>query len=375
MNAPVVECVDATKRFDSVAAVDGVSFTLAPGELLSILGPSGCGKTTLLRLIAGFDSLDRGEIKIQGWQVSTTHGQAPPESRNVGMVFQDYALFPHLTVAQNISFGLKRLKSDERVKRLGEVLELVRLAGLEQRYPHELSGGQQQRVALARTLAPRPVTVLLDEPFSNIDATMRTDMRREVDRILRENHITTVFVTHDREEAFAMADRIGVMRDGRLDQIDTPEALYHTPATPFVARMSGLCDMLGGKVEGDRVVTDLGKLAWSARDGDFSNGAEVDLLVRADDFQLVPDPQGSSVVVSREFRGDEIILAVRVPSGATLRCRRHHYSTLPPGTRVTLFPTRAAPFVAFPRSEGDRSPSPQAPSDMGHPGRLPRGIA
>ena len=352
MSSPVVECVGATKRYGEVLAVDRVGLTLEPGEILSILGPSACGKTTMLRLIAGFELLDEGEVRIQGRLVSTPQNHIPPERRNVGMVFQEYALFPHLTVAQNISFGLRRVSAQERRSRLGEVLDLVRLAGLEQRYPHELSGGQQQRVALARTLAPRPVTLLLDEPFSNIDATMRADMRGEVEGILRDNQITTMFVTHDREEAFAVGDRIAVMRQGRVDQIDSPDVLYQNPATPFVARMTGACDFLKGEVRNVRVVTELGKLAWTAADEGLSEGAQVDLLVRPDDFQLAPDPQSEAVVVSREFRGDEVVLVVRTPSGATLRCRRHHYSTLPPGTRVTLFPTRAAPFVAFKRQVG-----------------------
>ena len=214
-------------------------------------------------------------------------------------------------------------------------------------------------MALARTLAPRPVTLLLDEPFSNIDATMRADVRSEVNAILREHRITTVFVTHDREEAFAIADRVAVMNEGRLEQIDTPEALYHFPATPFVARMTGLCDFLVGEVRGRRVVTDLGDLAWSAAADGIDDGEMVELLVRLDDFQLAPDPGSETIVVSREFRGDEVILLVRVPSGATVRCRRHHYSTLPPGTRVAIFPTRAAPFVAYP-SEGGAPGRPSA---------------
>ena len=223
---PVVRCSGVTKRYGAVAAVEGLSFALQPGEILSILGPSGSGKTTVLRLIAGFESPDRGEIQIQGRVVSGPAVHVPPNRRNVGMVFQEYALFPHLTVAQNVSFGLRRMSRQERGRRLAEVLALARLGGLEERYPHELSGGQQQRVALARTIAPRPVTVLLDEPFSNLDAGMRRRLRQEVTDILRAHTIATVFVTHDREEAFAMADRIGVMNDGHLEQLDTPDRIY-----------------------------------------------------------------------------------------------------------------------------------------------------
>lgn len=348
MTAPVVECVDASKSFGGVTAVDRVSFALEPGEILSILGTSGCGKTSVLRLIAGFETPDAGEIRIEGAVVSGPGGLVPPEKRGVGMVFQEYALFPHMTVAQNISFGLANAPEQEQRERLAEILELVQLTGLERRYPHELSGGQQQRVALARTLAPRPVTLLLDEPFSNVDATMRTDLRHEVDAILRESRITTIFVTHEREEAFAMADRVAVMSNGRFDQIDTPDALYHAPATKSVARMVGTCDFLSGVVNGGRIQTELGSLAWERNGHDYPDGTPVDVLVRLDDFQIAPDPKGTAVVASREFRGDEIILVVRTPSGAELRCRRHHYSTLPPGTSITLFPTKASPFVAFP---------------------------
>ena len=351
MSTPIIESIGVIKRFDDVLAVDDVNLSLDEGEILSILGPSGCGKTTMLRIFAGFETIDEGEIHIQKRLVSAPGFHLPPEQRTVGMVFQEYALFPHLTVAQNVLFGLSKLPDKQKRKRLAEVLELVRLVGLENRYPHELSGGQQQRIALARTLAPRPVTVLLDEPFSNIDATLRTEMRREIETILRENHITTVFVTHDREEAFAIADRIAVMNNGRIDQIDTPDVLYHSPATRFVARMSGMCDFLSGEVHDGRVVTDLGRLTWVDNDEKYPDGTHLDLLVRLDDFQIAPHPDGDSIVVSREFRGDEIILGIETPSGAMLRCKRHHYSTLPTGTHVTLFPTRATPFVAFKRIE------------------------
>jgi iron(III) transport system ATP-binding protein len=345
----VVQIADATKRFGSTTAVDHVSFELEPGEKLAVLGASGCGKTTLLRLIAGFEAPDEGEVRVAGKLVSGGGALVPPEDRNVGMVFQEYALFPHLSVAQNISFGLKKMAKEDRKGRLEEVLDLVMLTGLEARYPHELSGGQQQRVALARTLAPRPVTVLLDEPFSNVDATMRSDLRRDINRILRENHITTVFVTHEREEAFAMADRLAVMTDGHMDQIATPDALYHAPAARSVARMVGACDFVSGEVTGGRIETEFGSFAWQSGDQEYPDGAQVDLVVRLDDFQIVPDPKGPAEIVSREFRGDEIILTARLPSGTEVRCRQHHHSTLPTGTRVTLLPTKAAPFVAFGR--------------------------
>ena len=348
MTPPVVECARASKSFGPTRAVDDVSFAVASGEIVGFLGPSGSGKTTLLRLIAGFETVSAGEVRIAGNLVSGPRGHVPPERRNVGVVFQEYALFPHLTVAENVEFGLGDLARPERESRRQSVLDLVRLDGMEARYPHELSGGEQQRVALARTLAPRPVTILLDEPFSNLDAGMKADMRREVADILHKGGATAVFVTHDREEAFAMADRVAVLHSGRLEQIDSPSALYHSPATPFVARATGACDFLPGRVQAGRAQTDVGTLALTGPAGALRDGTEVDVLVRADDLQLAPDPNGGSVVLSREFRGDEVLLTVRTPSGAEVHCRRHHYSTLPIGARVRLFPVRAEPFAAFP---------------------------
>ena len=347
MSGPVVDCRGMTKRYGDAVAVNGVSFALQPGEILSILGPSGCGKTTTLRLIAGFESPDCGEISIEGRLVFGASGHVPPDRRNVGMVFQEYALFPNRTVAQNVSFGLQRLSGGERAQRLSEVIELVKLGGLEDRYPYELSGGEQQRVALARTIAPRPIVMLLDEPFSNLDAGMRRVMRQEVEVILRENGIAAVFVTHDREEAFAMADRIGVMRDGHLEQLDTPDVIYHSPATSFVAELAGTSDFITGEVRGDLVVTEVGVLPYVCDNGALQEGSQVKLLVRPDDFQAMPHAEGASVVHSREFRGDETILVVRMASGTTLRCRQHADSTLGPGMRVNLVQERAAAFLAF----------------------------
>ena len=239
MRPPVIECKAVAKSFGPAPAVDGISLALGTGEVLSILGPSGAGKTTLLRLIAGFERLDGGEISIQGRVVSGTSQHVPPDRRNVGMVFQEYALFPHKTVAENVTFGLHKLGGLERDRRLAEVIELVKLGGLEGRYPHELSGGQQQRAALARTIAPRPSAVLLDEPFSNLDAGLRREMRREVAGILRESGTATIIVTHDQEAAFSIGDRVGVVRDGRLEQVDAPHVIYESPATQFVAKMVG----------------------------------------------------------------------------------------------------------------------------------------
>ncbi|MCI0438839.1 MAG: ABC transporter ATP-binding protein, partial [Chloroflexi bacterium] len=347
--SPQVQCEGVTKRFGDVLAVDGVSFALEQGRILSILGPSGCGKTTLLRLIAGFESVDAGEIRIRGSLASSPTSHAPPERRNVGMVFQEYALFPHMTVAQNVAFGLGRLSRHERAQRVSEVLELVRLNGLDGRYPHELSGGQQQRVALARTLAPGPVAVLLDEPFSNLDAGMRSAMRQEVEAILRAGGVATIFVTHDREEAFAMADMVGVMANGRLEQLDAPDAIYHRPATPSVARLVGTCDFLRGVIRGGVAVTELGKLPCAFVNGKAADGLQVELLVHPDDFRVEAGEGGACAIKSWEFRGDETILVVELPSGATLRCRHRSHSRLRAGQRVNLIPDTGVVFVAFER--------------------------
>ena len=346
MRPPVIECTAVSKSFGPAPAVSGISFALMPGEVLSILGPSGAGKTTLLRLIAGFERLDEGEISIEGRVVSGTSQHEAPDRRNVGMVFQEYALFPHKTVAENISFGLHRLDGAERDRRLTEVLETVKLDGFEERYPHELSGGQQQRVAVARTIAPRPCAVLLDEPFSNLDAGLRRDMRREVAGILRDSSIATIFVTHDQEAAFSIADRVGVVRDGRLEQVDSPDSIYESPATQFVARMVGTGDFIPGEVRDGMAATEIGALPFRSNNGALRDGTRVVLLSRPDDFQVKPDQSGPAVVRAREFLGDATVLEVEMPSGAALRCRQSH-TTVTPGARVSLVPDSGKPFLAF----------------------------
>ena len=232
-----LDCV--TRRYQTgPAAVDQVTLTLMQGELLALLGPSGCGKTTLLRLIAGLEAPNEGAIVLSGRPVAGPGGWVPPERRQLGMVFQDYALFPHLTVAQNVGFGLDRLRKQAPQAlhdRVAEAIALVGLEGLEKRYPHELSGGQQQRVALARSIAPQPSLILLDEPLSNLDARVRQRLRQEVRAILKRAGAAAVFVTHDREEAMAIADRVAVMRRGQIEQIDSPEGLYWEPDSRFVA--------------------------------------------------------------------------------------------------------------------------------------------
>ena len=350
MSKPLIECRGVTKRFGDVVALDDVSFRLMPGEVLSILGASGCGKTTLLRTIAGFEGVDGGELYLQSSLVSNSEHHQPPERRNIGMVFQEYALFPHLTVAQNVAFGLHGMSKDEQRRRTQDALELVRLDTLHTRYPHELSGGQQQRVALARTLAPSPIAVLLDEPFSNLDAGMRQEVRQEVETILRGKGIAAMFVTHDREEAFAFADRVGVMSAGRLEQVDTPEELYRTPTRPEVARVVGDCDFLVGVAQGEVAQTEVGRLPFVCSSGPVADGAELILMVRPQDMVVMPSATGDCVVVAMEYRGGETMLTVRMPLGGTLRCRQGGYSNLVKGTRIAFAPRDSTPFLAFVQS-------------------------
>ena len=352
--APVIGCEGVSRRFGETVAVSSASLAVSAGEIIAVLGPSGCGKTTLLRLIAGLEGTDSGTITVAGELVSAPGVHVPPERRRVGMVFQDYALFPHLTVAANIGFGLGGKSKADKGMRVEEILRLVGLTGLGDRYPHQLSGGQQQRVAVGRTLAPQPFAVLLDEPFSNLDAGMRAGVRTEVGEILRGRGVATVIVTHDREEAFSLADRVAVMNLGRIEQIDRPGAIFRSPATPFVARITGTADFLAGRIVEGRANTEVGRLQLTepgpggigARTG-TGEGDEVMVLVRPDDFLVLPNPRGGSRVLAREYRGDAVILVVELGSGATVRCRQGPYSDLAGGTLVDLVPTRSVPFVAF----------------------------
>ena len=345
METPVIRGRALTKRFGDTLAVDSADLDVWPGEIVSILGASGCGKTTLLRLIAGFETPTSGSISILGRDMSG----APPDKRGLGMVVQEYALFPHITVERNIAFGLQSLDDSRRAERVSEALELVHLEGFEPRYPYELSGGQQQRVAVARTLAPNPAAVLLDEPFSNLDSAMRQRLRAEVEEILRQQRAAAVFVTHDREQAFAMADRVGVMVDGRLLQVDAPERIYHFPASVEIARLTGVCDFVPGRVRADGGVdAPLGILQYAASEG-LASGQSVIVLIRPDDLELAADEEGNGIVVSREFRGDEVILNVRLDSGDSVRSRRRSFSMMPAGSRVRVIPVRPIPFAAYRR--------------------------
>ncbi len=319
-----------SKRFGAVVAVDEATLAVERGEFLALLGPSGCGKTTLLRLVAGFDAPDSGAVRIGGETVAGPRW-VPPERRHVAMVFQDYALFPHLTVAENVAFGVPRSRRRARVP---EVLRLVGLAGCERRYPHELSGGQQQRVALARALAPEPAVVLLDEPWSNIDPLLRSSMRDELAAILRAARATVVLVTHDREEAFSVADRIAVMHAGRIEQTGTPEEVYYRPASRWSAEFVGASNVLAGRLVDGRVETSFGTFPAAGANG----RSRVDVLVRPELLELVPDAAGPGEVVAREFRGHDVFYRVLLDDGTTVCSQRPSTEDVPLGARVVVRP-------------------------------------
>ena len=329
--AAALECRGLSKSYGRVQAIQQLDLTVRPGQIVALLGPSGCGKTTTLRLIAGFDAPDTGTITIGGRTVFGPRHHVPPEERRVGMVFQEGALFPHLTVEQNIAYGLPR--DQQRKECIREVLDLVGLCGLEGRMPHQLSGGQQQRVALGRALAPRPEALLLDEPFSNLDPGLRQQVRRDVLEILKAGNISAVFVTHDQEEALSVGDAVAVMHQGRVQQVDTPEGIFHRPANRFVAEFIGMVDFIPGWREGDRLMTAVGWAPWTGTHGS-ANGLEV--MVRPDCLDCSPSDQGQGIIVGREFRGAFYLYRVALPSGHTVRCLLSHPAEYSVGTSVAV---------------------------------------
>ncbi|HXF65645.1 MAG TPA: ABC transporter ATP-binding protein [Burkholderiales bacterium] len=295
--------------------VKGLSFSLSRGTIGCLLGASGCGKTTVLRCIAGLEPVQAGEIWLSGRLVSRRNYLVPTEARHVGMVFQDYALFPHLTVEQNIAFGLRNSDSAERARRVAEMLEVVRLAEVRDKYPDELSGGQQQRVALARALAPRPDLLLLDEPFSNLDVELRAQLGLEVREILKQQNTTAILVTHDQNEAFHIADEIGLMRDGAIEQWDTPYRLYHEPASRYVADFIGQGSFLPGTVlSGNRIRLELGVFQNSVPN-DWPEGTVVDVLIRPDDILHDDASPLQAQVLHKAFRGAEFLYTLQLPGG------------------------------------------------------------
>ena len=341
----------------SGAAVDGVTLGLRAGDIGVLIGPSGCGKTTLLRAVAGLERVSAGSIAIERETVSAATTHVPAELRRIGMVFQDYALFPHLDVGRNVAFGLNHLPKAERASRTAEVLELVGLAHMGNRYPHELSGGQQQRVALARALAPKPRLLLLDEPFSNLDVDLRERLAHEVRDILKAAGATALFVTHDQLEAFAIGDVIGVMHEGHLHQWDDAYTLYHRPATRFVADFIGhgvfapaTLVQRGNNVVAQTPLGDLTDLAECPLPASFPGG-ECDVLLRADDIVHDDHAPVQAQIVRKSFRGSEFLYTLRLASGHTLLAHvpSHHDHALGEWIGIRA---QVDHVVTFPRERG-----------------------
>jgi iron(III) transport system ATP-binding protein len=326
--ATLLTVAGLSKRFRAgeAAAVTDVSFAVGEGELVALLGPSGCGKTTTLRMIGGFEAPDAGTIRLRDRDIT----RLPPEKRGIGFVFQDYALFPHLSVSENVRFGLRGRPRREAAERAGEMLALVGLADLGDRQPHELSGGQQQRVALARTLAVAPPLVLLDEPFSNLDAAMRVETRQEVRAMLKAAGSSAILVTHDQEEALALADRVAVMEGGRLRQVGTPAQIHREPASEFVASFIGRSNIVRGQATGGSAETIFGSLSLS-----HEAAGDVSLAVRPEQITLAADPGGAGLVVGREFRGHDQLYWVRT-GDRTVLAIAGPVPMLDIGTRVRL---------------------------------------
>jgi iron(III) transport system ATP-binding protein len=306
--------------------VDNLSFTLHQGDILALLGPSGCGKTTSLRMIAGFETPDAGEIYLHGRNVT----DLPPQKRKIGIVFQDYALFPHMRVADNIMFGMRLIPVRERPAHLGKWLDLMALRGLEKRYPHQLSGGQQQRVALARTLAAEPDLLLLDEPFSNLDAALRNTTRNEMRQLIKETGVTVILVTHDQAEALTFADQVGMMTAGKLCQLDTPEQIYQQPENAMVAEFLGHTNLLLAELDGQMAKTPLGTMTTTVRkEGTFW------VSVRPEHLEVVSDPQGEGRIITREFRGPDCYYEVEY-RGQQYKVLSPFYCILNQGDPVSL---------------------------------------
>ncbi|MCT7942728.1 MULTISPECIES: ABC transporter ATP-binding protein [Shewanella] len=324
--------------------LNGLNLTLQQGEIVALLGPSGCGKTTLLRAIAGLQPISQGTIKINGDALSSDNVFIPSEQRGVGMIFQDYALFPHLTVADNILFGVKGLNKIERQARLDEMLELVKLAGLSQRYPHELSGGQQQRVSIARALAYQPQLLLLDEPFSNIDAQVRNEMMLEIRNILKQRNVSAVFVTHSKDEAFVFADKLALFKEGSIIQHGLAEELYAHPNDRYVAEFLGAGNYLPVTVNSCMEVSSPIGVLQSSASINYPVDYQGQLLLRPQQVELVADEQGLAVIVERRFLGTVCHYWVKVEE----HCLevRSQLLQLSPGQKVNLF-APAHPLVIF----------------------------
>jgi iron(III) transport system ATP-binding protein len=351
----VLELDGLKKSYGTELVVEGLSLSVREGEILTLLGPSGCGKTTTLRLIAGLERPDGGTVRLNGESMSGSSFVAP-EDRGVGVVFQEFALFPHLTARENIAFGLKDEPDDEVETRVNELLELVDLPDQGDSYPDQLSGGQQQRVALARSLAPEPDILLLDEPFSNLDVDLRVEMREEVRDIIKRTGVTAISVTHDQEEALSISDRVAVMTDGRIEQIGDPESVFQHPESRFVAAFLGYASFIPGYVAGDIVKTDLGRVPRDqihglAREYDHTR---IDLLVRPDDVsaQPVEDPaEGCGRIVGRRYLGPTFLYQVELGTGESIQCMHNHDENIPESGPVDLDLGADHELAWFPREQ------------------------
>jgi putative spermidine/putrescine transport system ATP-binding protein len=331
-----VEFQGLRRQFGSTVALDGLDLTARPGELLALLGPSGCGKTTALRMLAGFERPDSGQVLVDGQDITGV----PAHRRGAGMVFQSYSLFPHLTAVGNVAFGMRMRGTGkaERQRRAGELLDLVGLGGLADRFPHQMSGGQQQRVALARALALEPRVLLLDEPLSALDAKVRLSLREEIRRLQQDLGITTLFVTHDQEEALSMADRVAVLRAGRLEQVAAPAELYGRPATAFVAEFVGTMSRIpAAAVAGDGTRVEVMGVTLPV-EGELPAGGELDALVRPEAVRVTADPQGGATVVAASFLGAITRVTVRLSDGTEVKADvpTETAAALPVGSAATL---------------------------------------
>jgi iron(III) transport system ATP-binding protein len=330
----ILQIDNITQQFstNTSLALDRISLTLAKGDILALLGPSGCGKTTLLRSIAGFDRPLSGIIMIGGKLVSDRATYLPPEQRDIGIVFQDYALFPHLNIAENISFGLNKLAPVDRQQRVAEVLELVRLQGVEKRYPYELSGGQQQRIALARALAPKPQLMLLDEPLSNLDIQVRSHLREEIRDILKAAGTSAIFVTHDREEALFVADLVAVMQSGKIEQLGTPEQIYTQPASRFVAEFVTQAHFFPARRQGNMLETEIGNFEIPAH----YHHEVSEVAIRPEELMLTLSETGLLRIRTRRFIGREYQYCLQTPSDKEFHVRMTADLPLPVGARVDV---------------------------------------
>jgi len=344
---PAVRVSGVIKHFGTILALDRFELDVPAGQTVCLLGPSGCGKTTALRLIAGLERPDGGSIEINGRLVAAPDTMVPPEQRRVGMVFQDFALFPHLSVRDNVAYGIRR--APDREQRVAELLALVGMSADAQRMPHQLSGGMQQRVALARALAPRPDVILLDEPFSNLDQALRTQLRGEVRQILRQQNATTLFVTHDQEEALSIADRVCVMSRGRVEQCARPEIVYAAPASAFVAGFVGVSNLVHAEVADGVAHTRFGPLRLIGPPEAQPNGRALAVL-RPEHFdvQRSADNRPGWRVIDRRFAGAELLLEVQAPDGERLWCEAgREVRRLSVGDTVQIA-VRDVETVAFP---------------------------